>query len=385
MKPFDVAIVGAGPAGAAAAISLARKGYGVAVVDKEKFPRDKLCGDFVNPINWPILRELGVESAVLATSHEKITAFRLTACSGETAEASLPSRQEHADFGIGLRRRSLDDILLQKARREGAAVFDECRITQLKRQERGWSLALDGRSGTGEICAKVLIGADGRNSWLAHRLGLSSAGGMHGRSVGFQIQLPSPQGTGGRVEIHLFPGGYAGVVGLGDGTVNLCLAVDKEKLPHERQLEFLWTHCLPQNPCLKETIDRREPIDQARSTYPVYFKPRRSFADGVLLAGDAARVSEPVSGEGIYCAMKSGVLAAETINEVFRSGDFSAARLSRYERDCRRAFRLRRGINAVIRFLVYRPALAAPFIRFSARQRRPLDSIVHAVCSEAAR
>lgn len=83
--------------------------------------------------------------------------------------------------------------------------------------------------------------------------------------------------------------------------------------------------------------------------------------------------------------MKSGVLAAETINEVFRSGDFSAARLSRYERDCRRAFRLRRGINAVIRFLVYRPALTAPFIRFSARQRRPLDSIVHAICSEAAR
>jgi geranylgeranyl reductase family protein len=381
MKPFDVAIVGAGPAGAAAAISLARKGYGVAVVDKEKFPRDKLCGDFVNPINWPILRELGVESAVLATSHEKITAFRLTACSGETAEASLPSRQEHADFGIGLRRRSLDDILLQKARREGAAVFDECRITQLKRQERGWSLALDGRSGTGEICAKVLIGADGRNSWLAHRLGLTGAAEMHGRSVGFQLRLQVADVTHGRVEIHLLPGGYAGVVGLGDGTVNLCLAMEKEKLPHQRQVEFLWNSCLPHNPYLKELLRRSVRVGEARSTYPVYFKPRRCFADGVLLVGDAARVSEPMSGEGIYFAMKSGLLAAETVGEAFCSGDFSTAHLGRYERKCRRAFRFRRGINSLVRNLIYRPRLLAPLVRFSAKQGRLLDSLVDAICT----
>jgi flavin-dependent dehydrogenase len=99
-----------------------------------------------------------------------------------------------------------------------------------------------------------------------------------------------------------------------------------------------------------------------------------------LLAGDAARVNEPVSGEGIYFALKSGLLAAETVDGAFRAGDFSAARLRGYETVCRSEFRLRRGVNALIRALIYRPALASPLIRFSAKRRRLLDSIVRTVC-----
>src|SRR5262249_7479239 len=75
MEHFDVAIMGAGPAGSSAAIALAREGYSVAVLDKEQFPREKLCGDFLNPISWPLLRELEVEREILASSHEKVTTF----------------------------------------------------------------------------------------------------------------------------------------------------------------------------------------------------------------------------------------------------------------------------------------------------------------------
>ena len=66
MERFDVAIVGAGPAGSSAAIYLARKGYSVALLDKEQFPREKLCGDFLNPVNWPVLRDLEIDREVLA-------------------------------------------------------------------------------------------------------------------------------------------------------------------------------------------------------------------------------------------------------------------------------------------------------------------------------
>ncbi|MEX0804862.1 MAG: NAD(P)/FAD-dependent oxidoreductase [Candidatus Binatia bacterium] len=381
MERFDVAIIGAGPAGAAAAISLARKGHKVALIDKEKFPREKLCGDFINPLNWPILRELGMEDDILATEHEKVTAFRITACSGEEAEARLPSRKEQADFGLGLRRWSLDYALLRKAERAGVAVFQGGKVKELKRRSQGWSAAMNHSATIAELRADILIAADGRNSWLAHRLGLTGAAEMQGRSVGFQLRLQVRDVTHGRVEIHLFPGGYAGVVGLGDGTVNLCLAVEKEKLPHQRQMEFLWNSCLPHNPYLKELLRRSVRVGEAHSTYPVYFKPRRCFADGVLLVGDAARVSEPVSGEGMYFAMKSGLLAAETVGEAFCSGDFSTAHLSRYERECRHAFRFRSGINSLIRLLVYRPRLLAPLVRFSAKQGRLLDTLVHAICT----
>ena len=118
----------------------------------------------------------------------------------------------------------------------------------------------------------------------------------------------------------------------------------------------------------------------ARSTYPVYFSPRRSIGDAVMLIGDAARVNEPVSGEGIFFAMRSAANAAAAIDQAFGRGDFSARELCEYERRCRAEFRLRRGLNGAIRFLMYRPALLVPFIRLSGNKKRLLESLVHAIC-----
>jgi flavin-dependent dehydrogenase len=112
----------------------------------------------------------------------------------------------------------------------------------------------------------------------------------------------------------------------------------------------------------------------------VYFRPRHAYAERVLLVGDAARVHEPVTGEGIYFALKSGELAANAVDQAFRKSNFLADQLGSYERACRSSFRTREGINAFVRWLIYRPALLAPLIRFSAKRGRLLDSIVQTVC-----
>jgi flavin-dependent dehydrogenase len=91
-------------------------------------------------------------------------------------------------------------------------------------------------------------------------------------------------------------------------------------------------------------------------------------------------VSEPVTGEGIYFALKSGDIAAEAINRAFRCGDFSAERLSLYERDCRSVFRLRWRMNALIRWLIHRPALLAPLIRVANKKSPMLESLVRTIC-----
>jgi flavin-dependent dehydrogenase len=113
--------------------------------------------------------------------------------------------------------------------------------------------------------------------------------------------------------------------------------------------------------------------------YPVHFPARRCVADGALLVGDAARVSEPITGEGIYFAMRSGLLAAETIDLAFRRKNLAAPGLAGYEHACRRAFRPRLALNALMRFAVYRPALIDPFIRVSAKNGGLLNSLVDAV------
>ena len=382
MKHCDVAIVGAGPAGSSAAIQLAAKGYAVALLDKEKFPREKLCGDFLNPVTWPMLRELEVEQAVLARPHKKISTFRLTSFSGEEAEIPLPAGRDETTIGLGLRRFDLDYVLLERAKGLGVTVLDGWKPKGLERQVDRWILRADGSDVFGKLSARILIGADGRNSWVAHHLRLADPAVMQGRSVGFQFRLKCANRSTGAVEIHLFPGGYAGVVSVDGDTVTLGLAIEKHRLLDGRPEQSLLKSILPQNPSLREIL-RGGPVNEMRSTYPVYFPPRRAYGDGVLLVGDAARVSEPVTGEGIYFALKSGFLAARTVDEAFQKRDFSAARLCSYQRDCRQAFRPRRRINALIRWLIYRPALLSPLIRFSGKKRGLLGSLVHTICQPA--
>ncbi len=119
MRSFDVVIVGAGPAGSATAIGLARLGYEVALVDKKAFPREKLCGDFVNPINWTIFRDLGVEDRVLAEPHGEVTGFRITSASGREAAACFRSGDRQRSMGLGLRRAYPRSIAYAKSGRAG--------------------------------------------------------------------------------------------------------------------------------------------------------------------------------------------------------------------------------------------------------------------------
>lgn len=376
MKTFDALIVGAGPAGSAAAITLARAGYEVAIVDRQVFPREKLCGDFLNPVNRPIFRDFGVEEQLLAEPHGRVTRFRMTSCSGGAAEAEFTGRKRLIEPGIALCRARLDRVLLQRAAALGVAVYQGQRVDRLRYGTGGWRV----NAGEENWQARALIGADGRNSWVARQLGLASQGASSGRAVGFQLRLQVSGAIADRVEIHLVPGGYAGVVSLGDGTVNLAMAIDKRRLAGRHDAEFLCDRVLVENPYLRSILQRRAGAAELRSVYPVYFPARRSVAQAALLVGDAARVTEPVTGEGVYFALRSGVLAADSIDRALRRGNLTASGLAGYERACRSAFRSRAAFNALLRYAVYRPALLEPVIRLSTRNPFLLHSMVNAVC-----
>lgn len=372
MPEVDVAIVGAGPAGSAAAITLAERGYQVVLFDKRAFPREKLCGDFVNPINLPLLRRLGVAEQIRAQPHAAVTGFLITSSSGASAEARLPGGAP----GLGLRRALLDHALVQRAVQRGAVVRLNSRLDELSPSAAGWRITAQEEGWR----AKLLIGADGRNSWVAEQLGLNGGAARHGRSIGFQARLKWSAGAPGRVEIHLFPGGYAGLVGIGGGELNLCLAIDRRALPHAGKNASVVRY-LAHNPQLKRVLERSSDEPEFRAAYPVYFPARRCFTERALLAGDAARVSEPVTGEGIYCALQSGLLAAEMVDRALAAGDLSADFLRRYDQRCAGLFRGRMRLNTILRFAVYRPALLDPVIRLLGRKSRWLDALVGAVCT----
>ncbi len=379
---FDIGIVGAGPAGSSAAIALARKGYSVVLVDKSTFPRSKLCGDFLNPINWPLFERLGVTEELLYLKHEKITGFRISCVTGEQASFPFPQQSRQSLFGLGLDRLYFDHLLLKTARRLGATVLEGRKVGELSKEGGQWRIALAGLQGEEILRAAFLIGADGRNSAVAQRLGLANTRDSKGRFVGFQLHLGGVRRMNHQVQIHLFPGGYAGLAGVGGGITNLCFALDKQRVKNHWSIDSILENCLYKNPHLKESLGESAQIGETLSTYPVYTSRRSSSGDGFVLVGDAAYGPEPVTGEGVYFALKSAELASEVIHEAFVRGDLSANQTARYESACKRCLSWRERLNRFNRGLVYHPSLLRPFVFLSSRTSYPIGPLIHFIVKD---
>jgi len=376
---FDIGIVGAGPAGSSAAISLARKGYSVVLVDKSTFPRSKLCGDFLNPINWPLFNRLGVAEELLSLEHEKITGFRISCFTGEEASFPFPHHHGRPLSGLGLNRLYLDHLLLKRAEREGATVLEGKKVRDLSNDGGQWGITLTDPSGDETLHTAFLIGADGRNSRVAERLGLAGPRESRGSCLGFQLHLRGVQGMNGQVQIHLFPGGYAGLAGVGGGITNLCFALEKQRAKDHSSIESILENCLYKNPHLKNALKGSQQASKIQSTYPVHTARRRSSGDGFVLLGDAAYAPEPVTGEGVYFALKSANLASEIIHQAFVKGDLSANQMARYEVACKKGLWWREKLNTLNRGLVYRPFLLRPLIRLSSKTSFPIGPLINFV------
>ena len=199
-------------------------------------------------------------------------------------------------------------------------------------------------------------------------------------SVGFQVHLRNVHVVSNSVEIHQFPGGYAGLARVDEETVNLCLTLSRAQLGKSPSFDKLRQHWLDGNRYLHGLLVDAEPVSVLRSVWPVYFPSRRCGGERFLLVGDAAGVTEPVTGEGIYFALRSGQLAASTLAGVLRQGRWNDAVLRQYERACRNAFSARLRLNRWIQFLMYRPQLLGAVLRLFTEQRWFLDSLVRRVC-----
>jgi flavin-dependent dehydrogenase len=169
-------------------------------------------------------------------------------------------------------------------------------------------------------------------------------------------------------------------VRVDENTLNLCFTVQRQLLGGSVSFEVLRESFLRRNPILDDLLGVCEPVSDLRSVWPVYFPARRSFGAGFLLVGDAARVTEPVTGEGIFFALRSGQLAATTIAAALRESNLGQARLSHYDRACRAEFGARLRLNSLIRFLMYRPKLLSLAIRLLGSRQRLLETLVNAVC-----
>ncbi len=343
---YDVLVVGGGPAGASCAAFCARAGLRVLVVERATFPRDKVCGDCLNPDAWPTLARLGVEEAVRRLPHVALRRVEFVGRIGQTVSLPLPGR---ARGEIAVRRRELDSLLLENAAQAGAEVWQGTAVSRVQWSEAdggGWIADLS----TG-IRARVrfLVAADGRNSVtarLAGLLGHRRAPDQAVARIGLQTHLPCPADFGPVVRMRWFARGYGGLAPVGNGALNVSLAGPPGTLD-ELKAWARGEFGLPADHPWRTIA----PLDRAPA-------PLAASADGTAyLVGDSARVVEPFTGEGIYYALRSGELAAESLVAAARGKD-AGAEAARYRREHRRMYHGRLWVNRLARFAGRNPRIA---------------------------
>jgi geranylgeranyl reductase family protein len=286
MKTWDVVVAGAGPCGSMAALSAARAGLDTLLIDRAVFPRNKVCGDCLNPSVWPLLKEFGLNLKIESLPHAITQRVEFHATGAKIRTFEMDS---HRNREMVLQRKDLDAFLLGEAGDAGVRTLTGNPVSNVSKITGGWSL----QTVQGEIQAKCLIAADGRNSTVARLLHLLPQS-RRGR-VGWQMHGPLPARYKQTIAMFFMPSGYGGLADCGGGVANLCVVSTSEnsqKLQHDA--------------CKHFGVESGE----WQSMSPIHRKPARILAaDGLFLAGDAARVVEPFTGEGIYYAMQTGALA----------------------------------------------------------------------------
>lgn len=334
---FDVAIVGSGPAGAACAAFCAQAGLRTLLLEREKFPREKVCGDCLNPSCTPVLERLGVAERVRRLPHGKLRRVDFVAIGGRTVSVPLPE-----DAEIAVKRSLFDELLMTRAAELGVVLHDGMTVSALSSETDSWRIATSAET----TVARMLVAADGRNSTVARLLNLLPK--IEKERVGLQAHVPLPAGFCERVVLQFLPEGYSGQAPVGDDQLNLCLVGRPRSIAALRQ----WA----------ETQFELSRDQTWRTITPLRRAALPPAAERLFLVGDAARVVEPFTGEGIYYALRSGELAAEAIQLCLTSGDsLSAARF--YATAHARLYRGRLWVNRIARAAVLSPRATSWLLR----------------------
>jgi flavin-dependent dehydrogenase len=353
---FDAVVVGAGPAGSAAATVLARAGRRVALIEKDRFPRAKVCGEFLSSDALPLLDRLGTRAAVESLGPERIERGSIHPVRGRPVDFVLPAP------ALGISRMRLDELLAHRACESGAQVRFGTRALSIDREPSGeFRVRLAQAPDESEIVAGAAIGAWGRWDSLDRSLERSFMV-RRGRFFAWSRDFGGDtRSLAGNVRLYLFPGGYCGLSRVEGGAVNLAGVVSEKILRRAGPgWEGVCRHARDANASLNADLSALEPGPIGfLGTGPVYFTAKPPMEGGILMAGDAAGVLDPFSGEGQAAALASGILAGETIERVL-SGALAPNELERDYRELwRRRFGRRFAWSALLRRIMLRPVLGA--------------------------
>jgi flavin-dependent dehydrogenase len=351
---FDVIIAGAGPAGTSAAIHLARNGLHVLLVEQKKFPRAKLCGEFISPECQKHFEALGVAETMAASAPFALTETVFYSTRGH--HVTVPSSWFGGTAALGLSRAVMDDVLLRRAQACGVNVLENATINEP---------LLDGKNVRGvrlkenEYFAPLTIDATGRARILTKKL---NAGEPKSKAtlIAFKAHLRNTRVAANACEIYFYPDGYGGLSTIENDVSNLCFIISAEQVKrHHSNPDVIVRELVMKNQRAAYTLAHAQlESEWLSASWERFGRRQPNPANGMIAIGDAAAFIDPFTGSGMLMAFESGELAADVIvrhrDKLAQNELIGAA----YAEEYVRKFDSRLRISGWLRRAAFKPRLA---------------------------
>jgi flavin-dependent dehydrogenase len=316
-RHYDAIVIGGGPAGSATALMLARAGWAVALIEKSRFPRLKVCGEFISASTFPLLAEFGLLEEVRELAGPEVR--RVGIFSGESVSTSdMPAVSgRFGQWGKALGREHFDLLMLEAATKAGADLWQPCRVTRIESLKQGWRCEIGQSDGSVTLFAKTIVAANGsweKRSWLL------DCGERHKASdlLAFKAHFDGADLARYLMPLLVFRGGYGGMVWSDAGRVSLSCCITRKTLDQCRKseeragdavLRYLRQECGG----VADALKRAKLQGVWLSAGPIRPGIRAAFADGIFRVGNAAGEAHPIIAEGISMAVQSAWLLCRVL------------------------------------------------------------------------
>jgi flavin-dependent dehydrogenase len=316
-KRYDAIVIGGGPAGSASALMLARAGWAVALIEKSRFPRRKVCGEFISASTFPLFAEFGLLDDVRGMAGPEIR--RVGIFARETVNISdMPAVSgSFGKWGRALGREYFDLLMLEAAVKAGANLWQPFRVVHVEPLKHAWRCEISHGDDTTSLFARIVIAANGsweKSPWLSDCWAPHEATDL----LAFKAHFEGGDLASDLMPLLVFPGGYGGVVWSDAGRVSLSCCIRRETLNQCRKsderagdavLRYLRQACGG----VADALKRAKLQDVWLSAGPIRPGIRATFADGIFRVGNAAGEAHPIIAEGISMAIQSAWLLCRAL------------------------------------------------------------------------